>query len=71
MVSQVFGFIIECASFRCGLLSGDREPLQLIYALKEHSDFTKRLRAQAVAESIKLVMREQLKGVVLNSFDRV
>jgi hypothetical protein len=71
IVSQVFGFIIERTSFDFGLLFGDRELLQLLYALKKLSDFSKRLKAQAIAESIKLAMRESLKGVVLNSLDQV
>jgi hypothetical protein len=45
--------------------------LQLLYALKKLVDFSERLKAQVVAESIKLVMRESLKGVVLNSLDQV
>jgi hypothetical protein len=69
IVSQVFGYIIERTSFDCGLLFGVRELLQLLCPLKELGDFSKRFKAQAVAESIKLVMREQLKGVVLNSLD--
>src|ERR1700679_825334 len=71
IVSQVFGFIIERTSFDCVLLFGDRELLQLLYALEKLVDFSKRLKSQVVAESIKLVMRESLKGVVLNSLDQV
>src|SRR5580658_8650768 len=51
IVSQVFGFIIECASFHCGLLFGDRQLLQLLYTLKKLSDFSNRHKAQAVAYS--------------------
>jgi hypothetical protein len=48
---------------------GYRQLFEFLYALKKLGDFSKRLKAQAVAESIKLVMSEILKGVVLNSLD--
>ena len=51
------------------LLLGDRQLLRSLYALKKLGGFSKSLKAQAVAESIKRVMSDILKGVVLNSLD--
>src|ERR1700723_239023 len=69
IVSQVFGFIIKCSSFQCGLLLGDSQLFDFLYMVKKLGDFSKRLKAQAAAQSIKLVMSEILKRVDFNSLD--